>query len=123
VTSGRGVEVRLRRCLDDIAGCAKAAADAYAPLAERREDITHDALAGAVRCVIRLRDALIAGRRRGLELDEILRRVNSMLSLAASAEFPIVGVRHERIVATCRSLTLLAAELGTSREDTGGAAR
>lgn len=120
--SGQEKDPELCRCQDDIAACARAAVEAYTPLAERSSPITHERLAGAVRCVIRLRDALIDGRRRGLDVEERLRRVNSILSLAVSAEFPIVGVRHERIVATRESLSRLVSDFRDPRGRAGAAA-
>jgi len=114
--SSLDIDSELGRCSDGIDACARAAAHAYKGLVDRGEPLTHDRLAAAVRCVVGLRDALVEGRRRGLDVEEDLRRVNSILSLAVSAEFPIVGIRHERVAATFNSLSRLADDIKGVRE-------
>ncbi len=67
---------------------------------EDRPDKVYDDMVAAVRCLVRLRDTLINERRAGKgtpEHDERLRRVNAVLSMAVGGEFPLVGVRKERI--------------------------
>jgi hypothetical protein len=57
-------------------------------------------MVAAVRCLVRLRDALINERRAGKGTpghEERLRRVNAVLSMVVGGEYPLVGVRKERI--------------------------
>jgi hypothetical protein len=63
------------------------------------EDADHiyDDLAAAVRHVVRLRDGMIAERRRGDAIGDRLGRVNSILSQMVAAEYPLDGIRRERI--------------------------
>lgn len=80
-----------------------------------RPQLTHEKLADAVRCIIHLRDALIEQHRTGTSTkrdDDRLSSVNSLLSLASSAEFPLVGVRWERIVALRDALRDLTDQRG-----------
>jgi len=67
---------------------------------EDRPDKVYDDMVAAVRCLVRLRDSLISERRAGKgtpDHEERLRRVNAVLSTAVGGEFPLVGVRKERI--------------------------
>jgi hypothetical protein len=61
---------------------------------------SHAKITDATRAIVRLRDALIARRRNGGDADEALGRVNAVLSAADGAQFPIIGVRWERIETT-----------------------
>lgn len=67
-------------------------------LDERPEKI-YDDLAQAVRCLVRLRDELIAARRRDGRTagDDRLERLNAVLSVVSGGEYPLQGVRRERI--------------------------
>lgn len=83
--------------------CGAAALDALETLIAHRPEATHEKLTEVMRCLVRLRDSLIDERRRephNTSNEERLRAVNSLLSLASSAEYPLVGVRWERICAT-----------------------
>ena len=60
-------------------------------------DLVYDDLAEAVRHVVRLRDTLIAERRRGEPIDDRLDRVNTILSQMVGAEYPLDGMRRERV--------------------------
>ncbi len=57
-----------------------------------------DLLAEATRCMSRFRDALIELKRDGdAEAPSRLSQANALLSELVAAEFPLVGVRRERI--------------------------
>lgn len=66
---------------------------------EHKPDHVHDEIAGATRCIVQVRDALIAARRRGAPAGEgeLLGHVNSLLSVLIAAEFPLAGVRWQRV--------------------------
>ena len=71
-----------------------------------------------MRHIIALRDAFIAERRDGNlgpRRQKLLDRTNSILSLSASSEFPLVGVRWERITAVRDALQKLTDEECDSR--------
>jgi hypothetical protein len=80
---------------------ARETLSAFERLIEKAQEVEHEELAIATRCIVRLRDAMVADRRQGDDWNgrqqETLDRVNSMLSVAISAEFPLVGVRWERL--------------------------
>ena len=59
-----------------------------------------DLIAEATRCVARYRDALIDEKRSGdAAAERRLPEVNALLSELVAAEFPLVGVRRQRIEA------------------------
>ncbi|HYH21396.1 MAG TPA: hypothetical protein VD995_22540 [Azospirillum sp.] len=58
---------------------------------------TYNAMAEASRCLVRMRDGLIARRRAGEEVGQRLDHVNAVLSVAFGGEYPLVGVRRKRI--------------------------
>jgi hypothetical protein len=64
-----------------------------------REDaqLVYDDLTDAVRHIIRLRDGLITQARYGEAIGDRLSRVNAILSQIVGAEYPLEGVRRERI--------------------------
>lgn len=65
-----------------------------------RPDQVYEDMVAAVRALVRLRDSLITERRAGRgtpEHEERLRRVNAVLSMVVGGEYPLVGVRKERI--------------------------
>lgn len=66
---------------------------------EDRPDRIYDDLSHAVRCLVRLRDELIALRRRDGKAsgDDRLERLNAVLSVVSGGEYPLEGVRRERI--------------------------
>jgi hypothetical protein len=87
-----------------------------------RPDRIYGDLSQAVRCLVRLRDQLIAERRRdggragpaprgpaarGPQTDDRLERCNAILSVVSGAEFPLEGVRHERIAKAREELARL----------------
>jgi hypothetical protein len=61
-----------------------------------RADHVYDDLVAAMRCIVRLRAELIAERRAG-ELCDHLERCNAVLSLIVGGEYPLAGIRRERI--------------------------
>ncbi|MGE0258120.1 MAG: hypothetical protein AB7H71_09235 [Alphaproteobacteria bacterium] len=64
-----------------------------------REDaeLVYDDLTDAVRHIVRLRDGLIVEARRGGAIGDCLGRVNAILSQIVGAEYPLEGIRRERI--------------------------
>jgi hypothetical protein len=62
---------------------------------------TAEELTDAVRCVVALRDNMIdrnrARRQRSDEQDRRLRQVNSIISAIVAGEFPLMGIRWQRI--------------------------
>jgi hypothetical protein len=58
----------------------------------------HDVLARATRCIAGYRDHLIERTREGdANARSLLRQTNALLSEIVAAEFPLVGVRRDRI--------------------------
>lgn len=88
---------------DDVAAAVAAADHAL------REDADHvyEDLANAVRHVIRLRDGLIAEQRQGNAVGDRLARVNAILSQLVGAEYPLEGIRRQRIETVREELTSL----------------
>ena len=76
-----------------------------------REDaqLVYDDLADAVRHIVRPRDGLIMKARRGEAGGDCLTRVNAILSQIAGAEYPLEGVRRERVKNVCEQLVSLRA--------------
>ncbi|HEY0522897.1 MAG TPA: hypothetical protein VGD08_05875 [Stellaceae bacterium] len=62
-----------------------------------RADHVYDDLVEATRCLVRLRDELIGRRRKGEDVREALDRTNAVLSAVTGAEYPLAGVKRERI--------------------------
>ena len=77
------------------ASCRAAVAALDRALDDRPDKICHD-LAEAVRYVVGLRTELTAGRREG-ELTDRLERCNSVLSIVIGGEYPLVGIRRDRL--------------------------
>ena len=91
--------------------CAEAALAALDHALVDRADHVYDDLMEAVRCVVRLRAELIAERRNG-ELRDQLERCNAALSLVIGGEYPLVGIRRERIRQAREELAGLLDERG-----------
>jgi hypothetical protein len=74
-----------------------------------REDVqlVYDDLAEAMRHIVRLRDGLIADARSGEPVGDRLTRVNAILSQIVGAEYPLEGVRRERIEKVREQLAVL----------------
>ena len=65
-------------------------------LAERPRE-THEALSLAVRGVVGIRDALIARRRAGGDVEADLAEANKLVTTAISAQFPISDMQWDRV--------------------------
>ncbi|HKS90138.1 MAG TPA: hypothetical protein VJR70_11915 [Stellaceae bacterium] len=65
-------------------------------LADKPEHV-YDDLVEAQRRLAALRNRLIAQRRDGADAGAALRRVNAALSLVVAGEYPLVGLRRQRI--------------------------
>ena len=90
---------------------AAALADLDRALDDRPDKIYGD-LAQAVRALVRLRDEWIAERRRGgnAARDDRLERLNAILSVVSGSEYPLQGVRRERIEKARDALAELLAQ-------------
>ncbi|MBP2292776.1 hypothetical protein [Azospirillum rugosum] len=78
----------------------------------------YNAMAEASRCLVRLRDGLIARRRAGDEgASARLAHVNAALSVAFGGEYPLVGVHRNRIEKTREQLRKLLDEIGGAKAD------
>jgi hypothetical protein len=64
---------------------------------EHRPDTVHDRIAEATRCLARLRDRLIEAKHDGHPDAHLLERANALLSLLIASEFPLVGLRWDRV--------------------------
>ena len=81
----------------DVRHCMQEALSACEKLLEEKNPITsYEPIAEMTRCLVKLRDQLISEQRDGASLRPRLDRVNSIVSLAASTEYPLVGVRWDR---------------------------
>lgn len=94
-----------RSPLDDESArrLAVAAHDAYDRLVRTRPDEPHQSLSEALRCLVRLRDGIMARARAGDSspvLRERLQQVNAVVSLAFACQIPIVGVKWSRMEET-----------------------
>jgi hypothetical protein len=61
-----------------------------------RPDKIYDDLAEAVRCLVRLRNELITEQRATARRDR-LDRCNAVLSMVIGGEYPLAGVRRDRV--------------------------
>jgi hypothetical protein len=98
--------------MTEDAGAAALAALDHA-LADRPDRIYGD-LANAVRALVRLRDELIAARRRDgpRAIGDRLERVNAILSVVSGGEYPLEGIRRERIQQAREELAGLLGQRG-----------
>jgi hypothetical protein len=93
--------------------CRTAVAVLDRVLQEPPEQMSGD-LPEALRCVVRLRDRLIGQRRTepgSTKVQQRLDRTNAILSVVTGGEYPLVGVRRQRIVEARDALAALAEEL------------
>jgi hypothetical protein len=79
--------------------CRKAV-DALGQALEDRPDRIYEDMACAMRCLVNFRDALIERQREGKGdrgARDRLQRTNAILSIVVGGEYPLVGVRENRI--------------------------
>jgi len=76
---------------------------------EDRPDKIYDDLVEAVRCLVELRTELVAGWRDGAARDE-LDRCNAILSMIVGGEYPLAGIRRNRVQKARDELCLLLAD-------------
>ena len=84
----------------DVPGCGREALARLDHLLRDHPAQLAAELTDAVRAVVGLRDAMIARRNRAgraTAIDQRLERVNGVLSALISNEFPLTGVRWQRI--------------------------
>ena len=75
--------------------CRAAVAALNRALDDRPDKIYHD-LAEVVRCLVQLRTQLTARRREG-EPGHRLERCNAILSMVIGGEYPLAGLRRDRL--------------------------
>lgn len=98
--------------LRDLAGKALSVMDRV--VAERSGAREFEDVAEATRCIVAMRDHLIARRRTGettAELRSDLNRVNQLLSMSSAAEYPLVGIHWDRMQKTRDLLREMVAEV------------
>ena len=72
-----------------------------------RPEIVYDDLNEAVRHLVRLRDLLIADGRGGVAVGDRLDRLNAILSIVVATEYPLEGVRRDRVARARQKLAAL----------------
>lgn len=75
--------------------CRAAVASLDRALDDRPDQIYHD-LAEVLRCLVQLRTELTARRREG-EPGDCLERCNAILSMVIGGEYPLAGLRRDRL--------------------------
>jgi hypothetical protein len=75
--------------------CRAAVAALDRALDDRPDQIYHD-LAEVARCLVQLRTELTARRREG-EAGDRLERCNAVLSMVIGGEYPLAGLRRDRL--------------------------
>jgi hypothetical protein len=94
--------------------CCQAALRVLDRVLEEPPDRMTGDLPAAVRGIVCVRDWLIARRRAepgSPEVQERLDRTNAILSVVTAGEYPLVGVRRQRIVEARDALAALADKL------------
>ena len=76
--------------------CCRAAVAALDRALDDRPDKIYDDIAEAVRCLVQLRTELAARWRDGAPKDR-LDRCNAILSMIVGGEYPLAGVRRDRV--------------------------
>lgn len=95
----------LHHCLEEaLVACEQL-------LDERNPTSSYEPIAAMTRCLVTLRNQLITEQRGGAPVRSQLDRVNSIVSLATSTEYPLVGVRWDRVSRMCELLHELRQEL------------
>ncbi|HET6466774.1 MAG TPA: hypothetical protein VFG43_00195 [Geminicoccaceae bacterium] len=85
---------------DAVRDHCHAAVAALDRVIDERPAEEHEYLVEAVRCLNRLRDRMIERRRAGdtsRHLRDRLDRINAILSVVVGGQYPLVGVRWERV--------------------------
>jgi hypothetical protein len=91
------------------ADCCRAAVAAFdRALDDRPDPIYHD-LAEVVRCLVKLRIELTAARRES-EPGDRLERYNAILSMVIGGEYPLAGIRRDRLQSARLELDSLIGE-------------
>jgi hypothetical protein len=85
--------------------CRAALAALDRALDDRPDKIYHD-LAEVVRCLVKLRTVLAAARREG-DSSHCLERCNAILSMVIGGEYPLAGLRRDRLHKARDELALL----------------
>jgi hypothetical protein len=88
--------------------CHAAVAALDRALDDRPDKIYHD-LAEVVRCVVQLRTELTIRRRKG-EPGDRLERCNAILSMVIGGEYPLAGIRRDRLQKAREELASLLGE-------------
>jgi hypothetical protein len=88
-----------------IASCRMAAAALEHALQDEPGKIYAD-LAEAVRCLVRLRDELIAEQHASANRGD-LDRCNAILSMVIGSEYPLAGIRRDRVQQALQELSAL----------------
>lgn len=78
-------------------------------LVERPEKVYQE-IDDATRCLVMVRNCLISQKRKGVAVEGTLAKVNSLMSMLVGGEYPLVGVRKERVVAVREGLRGVNAE-------------
>jgi hypothetical protein len=86
--------------------CCRAAVAALDRALDDRPDKIHHDLAEVVRCLVQLRTELTARRREG-ETGDRLERCNAVLSMVIGGEYPLAGIRRDRMQKARDQLALL----------------
>lgn len=73
-------------------------------------DLVKQQLNVALMQLIAMRDALIAARRAGGPCDEWLSRTNAIISVLFGTEYPLAGLKQQRVTETREALERLLAE-------------
>lgn len=85
------------RTIIETAGTCVSALDAAI---EHGPDAPHEEIAGAVRCVIALRNQIIELKREGRLEQRHVDQANALVSLAHGAEHPLIGFHLHRLEQT-----------------------
>ncbi len=82
-----------------FAALCQTAVQALDQVLDERPNKINDELNEAVRCLVHSRDNLINLRRQGQDVQAKLDQVNAVLSIVVGSEYPLVGIRWERVQA------------------------
>ena len=99
---------------DALRECAQVALAVLDRVLEEPPDRVTGDLPEAVRALVRLRDQLIEQRRldpNSRQIEERLDQTNSIISVVTGGEYPLVGVRRQRVEEARDALSELAENL------------